>query len=100
MRTMAILTAISIASATPLLANGQGLAAQDCHAYASGVGYSGAKGGYSASYLAAYNACLEQHASYSPGPIDYRQPRNKSSVTAYCPPNAPVMYRGTQYCRN
>ena len=99
MRTVALLTAISIATATPLLANGQRAATQECHAYANSLAYTGTKS-YSAQYNAAYRACMDQRADYAAAQPDFRQPRGHNVITGYCPPGAPVLYRGTLICRN
>ncbi|WP_121631353.1 hypothetical protein [Tropicibacter alexandrii] len=99
MRIVALLTAILVATATPLLANGQGYGVQECHAYANSLAYTGAKS-YSAQYTAAYQACMDQRADYAAAQPNFRQPRGHNVTVGYCPPNAPFMYRGTLYCRN
>ena len=82
--------------ATP--ATAQSLSAQECYAEASIVGFDGRdKSGYASSYNAAYAACIARQGRYA----GYNPPKVRVVVpiAGNCPPNAPVFYRGTLYCR-
>lgn len=75
-------------------------AQQTCYAEANGIGFSGEKDGYADAYRAAVADCLSRggrtgrYEGYNPPKQRYH-----ARITANCPANAPVLYRGTLYCR-
>ncbi|WP_425071931.1 hypothetical protein [Sagittula sp. S175] len=100
MKTTMTLAALMVAATTlPALANGNSvLAAQRCYAEANTIDFSGAKVGYAAAYNAAVNDCLARGSARYAG---YNPPahRARAPITGNCPAHAPILYRGTLYCR-
>ncbi|MGP6088165.1 hypothetical protein [Antarctobacter jejuensis] len=81
------------------VANGYDTVLAACQAEANATVFTGgAKSGYAVQYQAVVDACLDRGRTYIDPHANRRKRVYPTGGPGFCPPGAPVMYRGTIYC--